>query len=341
MSRPRGTWARRLRRIAGRVALVFLGLVVCGACYQQISQALDRRAVAPPGRIVTVDGVDMHLHCVGVGGPTVILEAGAYGFSQVWAWVSPKLAERRRVCSYDRAGLGWSAEATGHDGEATVRRLRALLAAAGEPGPYALVGHSFGGALIRVFAERHPDEVVALGFIEPTHPDQLDRLPSAARAAHERVARVLRVLPFFAHVGLLRITNVIGRLYVGLPDEAYRAARMFASSPVHLRTTAAEMAAWESTMAAARANRTLGERPVVVVGATEALEGMTPDVLAANQTMNVEFAALSTRGRSTMVPGSDHMSLLTKREHAEQVAELLEETLAVLDAGESSTRPPP
>lgn len=304
MSRPGGPRGRRLRRIARWFALTLAGLAVCGVCYQQATQRLDRGALAPPGRFVVVDGAAMHLHCVGAGAPTVVLEAGAFGFSQVWAWVSPALAEHHRVCAYDRAGLGWSDDAAGHDGVAAVDRLRALLVAAGEPGPYALVGHSLGGALIRVFADRYPDEVVALGFIEPSHPDQLERLPPAARAAHERVARVLRVLPIFAHLGLLRVTDAIGRLHAGLPDEAYRAARMFSAAPVHLRATAAEMNAWESTMAAARANHTLAERPVIVIGASEPLAGMTPDVLAAGQVMSAEIAALSSRGRYTTVPGA-------------------------------------
>ncbi|MBA3547127.1 MAG: alpha/beta fold hydrolase, partial [Nannocystis sp.] len=205
---------------------------------------------------------------------------------------------------------------------------RALLAAAGEPGPYALVGHSLGGALIRIFAERHPEDVVALGFIEPSHPDQLERLPPAARAAHERVSRALRILPVLAHVGFMRLTNVLGRLNVGLPDDDYRAARMFCSAPRHLRATHAEMSAWDATMAAARANHTLGDRPIVVIGAAEPLAGMSAEVFAANQQLNAELAALSSRGRHVTIAGSDHMSVLTVREYAEQVAELLEATVA-------------
>jgi pimeloyl-ACP methyl ester carboxylesterase len=323
----KSTFARRLRKI---VAVVFVALVVLaliGASYQQIGQALDRRAVAAPGRTIVVDGTAMHLHCTGDGAPTVILEAGAFGSAQVWAWVQPRLAERTRVCSYDRAGLGWSDDAADHDGVAAVERLRALLAAAGEHGPYMLVGHSLGGALIRIFAARHPDEVVALGFVEPTHPDQLERLPPEARAAQERIDKGLGVAATLSHVGIMRLTNPLGRLHAGLPAADYRAVCMFTSTAQHLWTSRAEFAAWESTMAAARASDTLGDWPVVVLTATEPLEGMTPEVLSLGRQMHAEIAHLSTHGRHVIVEGSDHMSLLTSRVHAERVAALLIDTI--------------
>lgn len=323
----RRTLGRRLRRLAVWLALFILGLAALGALYQQIGQALDRRALHPPGRRISVDGGELYLYCVGTGGPTVLLEAGAFGFAGVWAWIQPRLAEHRRVCSYDRAGLGWSDDVADHDGPAAAIRLRTLLANAGESGPYVLVGHSLGGALIRIFAERHPDEVVALGFIEPSHPDQLERLPPEARAGHERVLRVLRVLPVFAHVGLLRLTDAIGRLHAGLPAEDYRAARLFCSSPGHLQATRAEMLAWDTTMTAVRANRTLGDRPVLVISATEPLAGMTSELVAESQRLGAEIAGLSTRGRHVLLPGGNHMSVITERAHAERVAALLEELL--------------
>jgi pimeloyl-ACP methyl ester carboxylesterase len=329
--RPR-TLGQRLRRLALAVVAVLVGLVLLGVVYQEVGQALDRRALAPPGRMVAVDGAMLHLHCMGAGGPTVILEAGAYGFAQVWAWVQPRLAERRRVCAYDRAGLGWSEDATGHDGMAAAARLRALMATAGEPGPYVLVGHSLGGALIRIFAERHPEDVIGLGFIEPTHPDQLERLPPEAHAAHARATRALRILPVLAHVGFMRLSNALGQLNTGLPDDDYRAARMFSSAPGHLRATHAEMSAWDATMAAARENHSLGERPIVVVGATEPLAGMSAEIFAVNERLNAELATLSTRGRYVTIAGSDHMSVLTAREHAERVVELLEAMISAATA---------
>ena len=319
------TILRRLRKFFLGSLLVLAGLALLGASYQQVGQALDRRAVHAPGRHVTVDDVSLHLDCTGEGGPTVVLEAGAFGFAQSWAWIQPKVAERTRVCSYDRAGLGWSDDAAPHDGVAAAKRLHALLRNAGEPGPYVLVGHSLGGALIRIFATHYPDDVVALGFIEPSHPDQLERFPPEAREAHERVVRVLSVAAPLTYVGLLRLANPLGRLYAGLPADDDRAGRMFTSAATHVRASQKEFAAWDETMAAARANISLKERPVVVVSGTEPMEGMTPDILALNHQLHEEIAGLSKHGRHVTIDGASHMSLLTRREHAEQVARLLNE----------------
>ncbi|MDC0722820.1 alpha/beta fold hydrolase [Nannocystis bainbridge] len=314
-------------------------LAVVGAVYQQIGQALDRRAVVRPGRMVAVDGAAMHIHCTGAGAPTVVLEAGAFGFAQVWARVQPLLAERVRVCSYDRAGLGWSEDAASHDGIAAVTRLRTLLAAAGEPGPYVLVGHSLGGALIRIFAARYPDDVVGLGFVDPSHPDQLERFPAEAREAHERVTKILAVAAKLSHFGLLRLTNPLGRLHAGLPADDYRAARMFNSAARHLASSAAEFGAWDATMRAVRVNDTLGNRPVVVMSSSEPMEGMSQDIFDRGQQMHAEIARLSTRGQHRIVEASHHMSLLTEPEHAQRVAELLGEMIA--EAALSPDQSPP
>src|SRR6266540_5205750 len=68
---------------------------------------------SPPGRLVDIGGRKLHLNCTGNGSPTVILEAGASSFAIDWALVQPEIARTNRVCSYDRAGMGWSDPATG------------------------------------------------------------------------------------------------------------------------------------------------------------------------------------------------------------------------------------
>lgn len=326
------TIGRRLRKFGLGVLALLAALALVGALYQAVGQALDRRALTPPGRMLAVDGATMHIHCTGAGAPTVVLEAGAFGFAQVWARVQPRLAGRARVCSYDRAGLGWSDDADAHDGVAAAARLHALLTAAGEPGPYVLVGHSLGGAVIRIFAARYPGDVVGLGFIDPSHPDQLERFPPDARAAHERVTKVLPVLAGLSYVGVTRVSNALGRLHAGLPDDDYRAARLFNSTPRHIAGSAAEFAAWDATMRAVRAAGALGERPVVVISANDPMEGMSREIFELSRRLHAEIAGLSTRGRHVIVADSDHMTLLTEQAPAQRVGELLVELLAELAA---------
>jgi pimeloyl-ACP methyl ester carboxylesterase len=119
----------------------------------------------PPGRLIDIDGRRLHLYCSGKGSPTVILMAGGGAYSIDWALVQPRVAEDTRVCSYDRAGLAWSDSGPADETvEQTIADLHALLRAAGEHGPYLLVGASIGGIYIRAYQSAFPDEVAGLIF---------------------------------------------------------------------------------------------------------------------------------------------------------------------------------
>src|SRR5215217_8087105 len=157
--RPRrglGTWIRR-----GLVWLVggLLALAVIGAIYQVIATQIDQRTYLPPGEMVNVNGRLMHINCMGEGGPTVILEAANFGMSAHWVRVQQQLAKTARVCSYDRAGMGWSeAGPEPRDARQISSELHTLLKNADTEGPYVLVGHSYGGLYARMYAARYPDE---------------------------------------------------------------------------------------------------------------------------------------------------------------------------------------
>jgi pimeloyl-ACP methyl ester carboxylesterase len=119
----------------------------------------------PPGRIVRVDGRKMHLFCTGSGNPTVVLVAGGGAVSIDWYLVQSRIDSTTRVCSYDRAGLGWSDPGPAEETvEETVSDLHKLLQTAGEKPPYILVGASIGGIFIQAFQHSYPNEVVGLIF---------------------------------------------------------------------------------------------------------------------------------------------------------------------------------
>jgi hypothetical protein len=96
----------------GRVLLGLLALIVLlaasGATYEAIMAVGDTKRYPPPGHLVDVGGHRLHVHCVGQGSPTVVLDAGLGAFSLDWGAVQPEIATTTRVCGYDRAGLGWS-----------------------------------------------------------------------------------------------------------------------------------------------------------------------------------------------------------------------------------------
>lgn len=133
----------------------------------------------PPGVMVDVGGYQLHILCRGDGaGPAVILDAGLGGFSMDWWFVQEQLAPDHRVCSYDRAGYGWSDPGPApRVTEQIADELEALLRGAGVAPPYVLVGHSFGGYNMQYFAATHPDQIAGLILVDASHPDQLARLP--------------------------------------------------------------------------------------------------------------------------------------------------------------------
>jgi len=150
----------------GIFALAFLFL--CGRIYQQRGERRDRKHFPPPGRLFPVGGCLLHLAEQGSGVPAVVLEAGIAASSLSWSLVQPPIAEFTRVASYDRAGLGWSDSSSAPRSlHQFTRELSALLAQAQIPPPYVLVGHSFGGLLIRAFAYQYPSQVAGMVLVDP------------------------------------------------------------------------------------------------------------------------------------------------------------------------------
>lgn len=139
--------------------------------------AVGAAAGAPPlrGQMIDIGGRRMHIVCEGPagGGPTLVFESGVWGFSADWGAVQQMTTQRGwRSCAYDRAGMGFSDAAPGpRDGLAIAADLERLLAAAKEPGPYILVGHSMAGLRLPTFARRNPELVAGIVLADPTVPD--------------------------------------------------------------------------------------------------------------------------------------------------------------------------
>src|SRR5688572_2906899 len=168
-------WNRRARRLLvwlGGIVAVLLGLGLVGAGYESVAEAADARAYPPPGQLVDVGGYRLHINCVGTGSPTVVIDAGWGDWSAVWSsWVQPAAAQTTRVCTYDRAGYGYSeAGPLPRTSERFAQELHTLLQEAQVPGPYVLVGHSLGGALVRVFAQQYAAEVAGVVLIDSMNP---------------------------------------------------------------------------------------------------------------------------------------------------------------------------
>ena len=142
------------------IAAIFGMIVGC-----RTPQAILSKSYPPPGRLIDIGGRKLHLYCTGKGSPTVILMAGGGAYSIDWALVQPRIAENTRVCSFDRAGLGWSDSGPAEETvEETVGDLHTLLHAAGENEPFVLVGGSIGGIFIQAYQHAYPQEIAGLVF---------------------------------------------------------------------------------------------------------------------------------------------------------------------------------
>jgi pimeloyl-ACP methyl ester carboxylesterase len=148
----------------------------------------------PPEGLFDVGGHKLYLKCEGGGGSTVVylhgfIETPAGGGSQNAGLVPSLLRDHAQVCIYDRANVGHSGSLAGPlTGKASVADLHRLLAAARVPGPYVLVGASFGGLIAVMYAATYPKDVAGMVLLDASLPDDVVKidnrfLPSAARFA--------------------------------------------------------------------------------------------------------------------------------------------------------------
>lgn len=311
---------KTLSRATRILPSVFAGLAGTGYLYQTIATARDQRQYPPPGKLIEIGGVRLHVQAMGEGSPTVVLETGLGGMSSAWAWIQPEVAKFTRVVSYDRAGLGWSERDPAPQSPAqSARRLRRLLDACGLPSPFVLVGHSMGGLLVRVFADHYPDDIAGMVLLDPSHPDQHLRSPAISKHMTSGF-QMLRRTPLLARLGYIRLSGYFSSWADGLPPKEHAVASAFLCSHRHLSTTRDESAAWDRLCAEVRCTRGLGNMPLAVMSAGR-------DVLPGAPELHGELAALSKNGFHVAVERADHVTLVTHREHAMKVVETIRQVV--------------
>ena len=231
-----------LRRTTRLIAALLAVFVLAGATYQGVATALERHRYQRPGGLVDAGGHQLHIHCTGKGSPIVILEAAAGSMSAAWAWVQPEVAKVTRVCSYDRAGLGWSEAGDGSYIPARVpEELRVLLDRANEIGPIVLVGHEAGALFARMYAGRFASNTAALVLIDDPTVEPTSSGSTLAPA-----------WPWLARIGVLRLSNQLLPVAAGLPGDSASAMRAFLNRPDHLTRAAQELSRMPEVEAAAR-----------------------------------------------------------------------------------------
>jgi pimeloyl-ACP methyl ester carboxylesterase len=324
------------RSFVGVSILVFVA-AIAGIIYQTAATEADQRRYPPPGVLVNVDGYKMHIHCMGEGSPTILLDHVSGGSSVDWSLIQPKLAEHTRVCAYDRAGFGWSDyNPAPRTMENQVNELYGLLEGANEKGPYLFVGHSYGARVGRVFAAKYPEKVTGMVLIDAGILADDPRYPAEMQSDFESENNLLRAARWLSPFGLLRLTKPLMELPTfDLPEDARTASASFSTSTHYFQSLIDQSDSMPTVLREEREVTSLGDIPLLVMVATEPEDAVRKVWSQAN----IEMATLSTNGRYQIVDGATHISLVYCQKDAQVCTDgILEVLNAVHDRRSLSQR---
>lgn len=300
-SAPSRSW---LRRVGMVLMVLVLALAGSGFLYENVSEARDRRFNAMPGRRFDVGGYRMHIDCTGQGTPAVILESGLGDTYVTWRKVQPQIAKFTRVCSYDRAGLGYSGSSSQPRTSKTMaQELHTLLRAAEIAPPYVLVGHSMGGFNVRLYASLYRNEVAGMVLVDSSHPDQENRFPPELKNMEGSWLREAEFLEYTMPLGVPRLMELCDK------EPIERAAECNFHSA---QEGVAELKAFSESAAETAVTGTLGDLPLAVLShdPDKPSADLSPDLARpandAWEKMQEELAHLSTRGTQTIAKNSAH-----------------------------------
>ena len=309
---------RMWRKVAERIVLSVVVLVAATLAVSSATNAIVMQifwATHPaPGSFYLVHGHKMHLYCTGSGSPAIVLEAG-WGVSTPvvgWGNIQADLAQITRVCSYDRAGLGWSEPQPGAgDADHTAANLHELLTQAGVNGPIVLMSHSWGGIYVRDYMTHYPANVAGLILLDSSTPDQQKRFAAVAGPQDtSHMALIIRVFRLAYSAGIPRL---MGMCKPVAGWEA-RAARMLGEDQCrsHFDALVNEYYNFDASSAETLHSGPFGALPVLIIShdpATGAAPNEPPEArklepLSAQ--MQEEQKQLSTHSLRIIAKGSGH-----------------------------------
>jgi pimeloyl-ACP methyl ester carboxylesterase len=310
--------------------LAIVSIAMLGASYQAAATWMDARRYPPPGQLVDVGGYQVHIYCVGQGSPAVILDAANMGTVSNWAWIQPELAKDTRTCAYDRADLGWSdLSQQPNDTIKNTEMLHTLLDNVGVPAPYVLVGHSFGGLYVSMYAEKYPDEVAGVVFIEGTLPDGLSRLGKPDVMPNAPDVGMIDAAPVISRLGVLRLMG-FPATDPDLPERQRGELQAYLASTKWAESIKRQYHLFPTSLAQVRvlfAAGSLGGIPVAVILGSDGDGGIVEW-----QELFAQQAELSTNHMMVIVDGANHVSLVDRQEYALQTSAAI---LSVIDAARS------
>ena|SRR2546425_3706775 len=332
---------RVIKLVLKCLVVVVAAAVVAGIVYERWGQRQDRKRFSQIGQSVDIGGRTLNLYCSGEGSPTVILEGG-----YSWVTVQPEIAKLTRACWYDRAGLGWSDPGPyPRTSEAIAGDLHELLRVAAIRPPYVLVGASFGGFPVRVFAGKYKNDVAGVVLVDASHEDQHE--PPSMQASVSRLPLTVRsalcaLLPTMGQIGLVRLMSnspAHRETPAGMSGEQATYFYFLSDLPRASVTSGNESCNWETSANEARTAGGLGDRPLIVLTAGKAFIPEEPaaakEAAAFHQVwvneLQPKLVRLSTRGRQVIVENSGHG---IQFEAPDAVIEAIREIVAEIRTGQ-------
>jgi pimeloyl-ACP methyl ester carboxylesterase len=281
-------------------------LIAASSVFNAIELQVGRFAYPPQGALYKVNGHSMHLNCMGSGAPTIILDSGYGNDALTWAKVQPELAKATRVCSYDRAGSGWSEPQPGpRDADHIAGQLHELIHQAGINGPIVLMGHSIAGLYVRAYASQYPADMAGIVFVDGSSPAQFDNPIFKAELGKGPPWLLIRVA---AIAGFPRLLWTCSQPMPGWLDghaDRVEAEDVFHT---HVESLEDEMARFSQSGRQTSHTGPYGALPILIftqdTNFTSTL-GMAEFAAPWNE-MQENLKKLSTRSRRIIAKGSDH-----------------------------------
>ena len=312
--------------------VICCAILVCSSAVsaQATHRVIDNPAYTRAHRLIEVEpGRRLNLYCTGSGSPTVIFDSGLGDDTTAWALVQPAITAHARSCSYDRAGLGFSDPARRPGTSADiVDDLHRLLSAASIKPPYILVGHSYGGMNVRLYADLYPDEVVGIVLVDPAEEDWVEsawkldpqqRTFEQFHATLEPEWQAQRECVKAALKGFVAGTDIYKRC-IPAPDPSYNDAinatfqRIARSSAYQQALLSEEESVHDASADEVRAaRRWYGSMPLIVLESSPKTRPGPHETRGHREALNRvhdyledQMAALSKCGIVRIVPDSDH-----------------------------------
>ena len=317
-----------LKILLGGFVVVISISAIAGRIYQVTSENRDLELYPAPGELIDVNGHLMHINCLGNGSPTVILEQGlgTGGGTTLWQDLHEQASEITRVCSYDRAGVGYSEPVDIPTRSSDVAaNLHELLKNYGLEDDLVLMGWSRGGVHIREYEKLFPERVKGMVLVDSSHELQYERLPSAP-VQQPTGTLLYQVAQYLQPFGLWRITGLIDAQIVdfAIPEREKPRARALYNMSHSISTLLNETIGMEIDSDEAKAPGPLGDLPLIVITQGEPVilpEGLPPAytleyfqaVRSVLNDLHRELTSLSTNSRHVIATESGHANFHVKQ----------------------------